>query len=273
MADKHWTLDDIPWHAFEPAKVDPELLCIVKAASLVEYNGGDYARYLRNIFADDEEFRAAAIIWAREEVQHGEALGRWAKLADPSFDFEASFKRFTDGYSIPVDSTDSVRGSRSGELVARCIVETGTSSYYAALGEASEEPVLKAICKKIAADELCHYKLFYGYLKRYLEKENIGRLRRLMVALSRIRESEDDELAYAYYAANAGDVVYDRERWCKEYRRLAYGYYRPHHVERAVKMGFKAAGLSPQSRLARYVSSGAFRLIKRRHAEDLRAAA
>ena len=273
MADKHWTLDDIPWGDFDPSKVDPELIRVVKAASLVEYNGGDYARYLRNIFADDEVFRDEAINWAKEEVQHGEALGRWAKLADPSFDFDAAFKRFTDGYSIPVDSTDSVRGSRSGELVARCIVETGTSSYYAALGEASEEPVLKAICKKIAADELCHYKLFYSYLKQYLEKEKIGRFRRLLVALSRIRESEDDELAYAYYAANGSEESYDRERWCAEYRRLAYGFYRPHHVERAVKMGFKAAGLSPQSRLARYVAGGAFRLIKWRHAEDVRAAA
>ena len=273
MADKHWTLDDIPWGDCDPSKVDPGLVRVVKAASLVEYNGGDYAHYLRNIFADDEEFRIEAIAWAKEEVQHGEALGRWAKLADPSFDFDAAFKRFTDGYKIPLEATDSVRGSRSGELVARCIVETGTSSYYAALGEASEEPVLKAICKRIAADELCHYALFYGYLKRYLEKERIGRLRRLLVALARIGESEDDELAYAYYAANAGEEAYDRKRWSGEYRDRAYGFYRQHHIERAVKMGFKAAGLSPQSRLARYVAGSAFRFMKWRRNEVMQAAA
>ena len=27
-----WTLDDIPWDRFEPAKVDPDLVPIVKAA-------------------------------------------------------------------------------------------------------------------------------------------------------------------------------------------------------------------------------------------------
>jgi hypothetical protein len=91
-----------------------------------------------------------------------------------------------------------------------CIVEVGTSSYYMALSEGAEEPVLKAICLKIAADEFRHYKLFYTHLKRYLERDGVGRLRRLMVALGRIHETEDDELAYAYYAANAPDEAYPR---------------------------------------------------------------
>ena len=96
-----------------------------------------------------------------------------------------------------------MRGSRAGELVARCIVETGTSSYYTALMEAADEPVLKEICRNIAADEHRHYKLFYDHLRRYLTAEKIGRWRRVAVAISRMRESEDDELSYAYFAATA----------------------------------------------------------------------
>ena len=183
MTGNTWTLDDIPWARFDRSKVDPELLKIVKAAGLVEYNGGDYASYLCNVFHDDPSFQDAANAWAVEEVQHGKALGRWAQLADPSFDFEAAFTRFTDGYKLPLDAQASVRGSRTGELVARCIVEVGTSSYYSALGEATDEPVLRAICRHIAADEFRHYKLFYTHLKRYLEAERIGRLRRILVAL------------------------------------------------------------------------------------------
>ena len=264
MADKHWTLDDIAWDRFDPAKVDPEHLKIVKAASLVEYNGEDYARYLCNVFPDDEAFQATAWGWAKEEVQHGLALGRWAELADPTFDFEASVARFRAGYSIPVEAGASVRGSRSGELVARCIVEVGTSSYYSALREASEEPVLREICKKIAADELRHYKLFYTYLKRYLEAEGIGRVRRVLVALGRVGESEDDELAYAYHAANGGEGPYDRKRNAAAYARRAYDCYQPRHVERAVAMGFKAAGLAPQGRMARIAGGLAYRFIRYR---------
>ena len=169
-----WTLDDIPWHRFDPSKVDPGLLRLVKAASLVEPNGADYAHYLCNVFADDPAFQAAARRWGGEEIQHGQALGRWAELADPGFDHEAARRRFTEGFRVELDAARSVRGSRAGELVARCIVETGTSSYYSALGEAAEEPVLKAICARIAADEIRHYRLFHDHLERYLAREGLG---------------------------------------------------------------------------------------------------
>jgi len=39
----YWTLDDISWDRFDRSKVDPELLKVVKAASLVERNARDYA--------------------------------------------------------------------------------------------------------------------------------------------------------------------------------------------------------------------------------------
>ncbi|NIA68285.1 ferritin-like domain-containing protein [Pelagibius litoralis] len=247
MAVSHWNLDDIPWQAFDRTKVDPELVKIIKAASLVEYNGGIYADYLCNVFPDDAAFQSAAKLWAREEVQHGAALAKWASLADESFDFDASFQRFRDGYQITVDAPQSVRGSRSGELVARCIVEVGTSSYYASIASIAEEPVLKAICRNIAADELRHYKLFYTHLKRYLEHEQIGRWRRLAVAVSRVGESEDDELAYAFYAANEHQRPYCRKLHGRAYMKRAYACYQLGHVRRAVSMTFKAAGLNPQN--------------------------
>ena len=73
-----WTLDDIPWDRFDPSRVDPELVRIVKAASLVEHNGAAYAHHLCRIFADDPEFQGTARRWGEEEVQHGRALARWA---------------------------------------------------------------------------------------------------------------------------------------------------------------------------------------------------
>ena len=247
---RHWTLGDIPWAEFDAAKVDRDIVKVVKAAAMVEHNGGDYARYLCSVFHDDPEFQLVSRQWAEEEVQHGRALAAWARLADPSFDFDAGFKRFTDGFKIETGAKASIRGSRAGELVARCIVETGTSSYYAALKDAAAEPVLKEICRNIAADELRHYKLFYDHLRRYLTHEKIGRWKRLAVVISRMRESEDDELAYAYYAANEPATArYDRRRYSKAYARRAYGYYRPSHVERGVAMALKAAGLTPNGRL------------------------
>jgi len=268
-----WTLDDIPWERFDRSKVDPEILRIVKAASLVEQNGGDYSVYLCNVFADDADFQAVARRWGAEEIQHGQALGRWAMMADPEFDHGAASARFTAGFRVPLDAAQSVRGSRAGELVARCIVETGTSSYYTALAEATSEPVLKAICQHIAADELRHYKLFYTHLRRYLAADRIGVWRRLKVALGRIVESEDDELAYAYYAANEKDGPYDRRRFVRAYARRAYAFYRRHHVERGMAMILKAVGLKPNGRLNPVLSRLAWRFMRHRIARLERAAA
>jgi rubrerythrin len=262
---RHWTLTDIPWQDFDPARVDSEILKVIKASAMVERNGSDYGTYLCNVFKDDPEFTSVAIAWAQEEIQHGQALAMWAERADPSFNFDAGFKRFTDGYKIPLDAKASVRGSRAGELVARCIVETGTSSWYTALMEATDEPVLKEICRNIAADEHRHYKLFYDHLRRYLKLEGIGRLRRLLVALGRLRESEDDELAYAYFAATTpAGTVYDRKRFSNAYARRAFAFYRPRHVERGMAMALKAAGLKANGRLHGFLSRLGFWFLSSR---------
>ncbi len=263
-----WTLDDIPWHRFDPNKVDAGLLRLVKAASLVEANGADYAHYLCNVFADDPAFQEAARRWGGEEIQHGLALGRWAALADPGFDHEAARRRFTAGFRVKLDTEHSVRGSRAGELVARCIVETGTSSYYSALGEAAEEPVLKAICARIAADEIRHYRLFHDHLERYLAREGLGLWRRLRIALGRIAESEDDELSFAYHAANEAALPYDRRRAAREYGRRAAALYRRHHVEHAVALLFRAVGLKRGGALDALAAGLAWRALRRRASRE-----
>jgi rubrerythrin len=269
---KHWTLDDIPWASFDRAKIDPELIKIAKAASLVEANGEDYAAYLCNVFNDDPAFQRITIDWAREEVQHGAALARWARLADPDFDFDAALARFKAGFRIPIEAVASIRGSRSGELVARCIVETGTFSHYTALMEASDEPVLKEICRNIAADELRHYKLFYTHMKRYLAKERIGVMRRIAVAIGRLLESEgDDELAFAYYAANGTGEAYNRRRSADAYMRRAYGFCHDHHVQRGIAMVLKAAGLTPNGRLNAWLTRLACYFVRTRQARLVRA--
>jgi hypothetical protein len=109
-------------------------------------------------------------------------------------------------------------------------------------------------------------------MNRYLDRDGIGRLRRLAVVLGRINESEDDELAYAYYAANApADAPYDRRRYSRAYACRAYGIYRPSHVERAVAMCFKAAGIDGKQGLRRFLSGLTYRLISTRAARLARA--
>jgi hypothetical protein len=262
---KHWHIDEVPWDRFDRTKVDPAVVPLVKAAAMVERNGTDYAIYLNRVFHDDPDFRAAADNWALEEVQHGEALGKWAMLADPGWDFRAAFDRYRAGYHVPIDVDASIRGSRTGELIARCMVETGTSSYYTALADAAAEPVLQQISRLIAADEFRHFKLFYDHMRRYLGREHIGMLRRLRIAGGRITESEDDELAFAYHCGNEPtDRPYDHGRCISAYMSGAMSVYRFRHIERGMGMIFKAVGLPPRGRLSGVSSSLAWRLLQRR---------
>jgi rubrerythrin len=271
---KHWRIDELAWDMFDPSLVDPEVLLLVKAASVVERNGTDYATYLKNVFTDDPDFRLAADNWSVEEVQHGDALGRWAMLADPTWDYPAAFERYRASYSVPIEVDASVRGSRTGELIARCMVETGTSSFYTALADSTEEPVLKAVCKQIAADEYRHFKLFYDHMRRYLKRERIGVLRRTRIALGRVTESEDDELAFAFHCTNEPPgMAYDHERCIAAYMSRAMGFYRRGHLDRAVGMIFKTIGFTPHGRICRTASRLAFVALQRRQRRFVRVAA
>ncbi len=262
---KHWRLEDVAWSAFDRTLVDPAVIPLVKAAAMVERNGSDYAVYLNGVFRDDPDFCAAADAWALEEVQHGDALGTWAMLADPDWDYDAAFARYRAGYRINLDADASIRGSRTGELIARCMVETGTSSYYSALGEATQEPVLRLICRQIAADEFRHFKLFYDHMRRYLGRENLSFLRRLRVAAGRVTESEDDELAFAFHCGNeSAEIGYDHRRCLAAYMSGAIGFYRFHHVERGMGMIFKAVGLPPRGRLSELSARLAWQMLQRR---------
>jgi hypothetical protein len=275
----HWTLDHIKWDEFDRSKVDPLLLKAVKAASLVEYNALDYVEYLDAVFKGDAVTLAEVKRWGWEEVQHGEALGRWAEMADPSWSFKDAFARFKAGYKPPhfENPNGSIRGSRVGELIARCVVECGTSSYYTALRDEAAEPVLKQIAHMIASDEFKHYRLFYDLMAKQPEARP-GFFKRLWIAVTRVQEAEDDELASAFYYANVAkadeaQVKYDRKLYARLYEQHASRFYREQHIRSAVSMAAKAVGeFHPDSRVVRWTGGAAWRLFKWR-AKPVEAAA
>jgi rubrerythrin len=199
----HWTIESLPWEEFELTKVSPDLLAFAKAASLVEANGDKYIGYLHQLFPNDPEIRQDIERWGFEETQHGRALRAWAEKADPSFNYDEAMKIYLRTFKFP---DAPIRGSQAMELVSRCAIETGTSSFYTAMRDASSEPVFRELCRRIAGDELRHYHLFYNYLQKgYMQ--DVSRWSRLKMLLKRSMEVTDEELCYAYAAANLGEVV------------------------------------------------------------------
>jgi hypothetical protein len=154
--------------------------------------------------------------------------------------------RFRQTYRLPTHVRASVRGSRARELVARCVVETGTTTYYSALRDAAREPVLKEICRRLAGDEVRHYQLFLHHLNsRYARKDGLTFTQRLHTIWQRIGELDDPELTLAYFAANHGETftlkfVDDYSRfYMSEVTRL----YRLRHFMTSVFMLSKVLGV------------------------------
>jgi hypothetical protein len=264
-----WTAEDIPWSRFDPAALDPATLKVVKAAALVERAGDDYARFLGRVFRAHPDVLPLLAAWGEEEARHGLVLGRYAALADPGFDFPLRCRRFRDGYRVARERPGTVRGSLSGELVARCIVETGTSSLYSALADATAEPVLRAICRRIAGDEFRHYAMFRRLRRGLGRGERVPLPRLVVAAAGRIRELDDDELAFAWHVANdPPGAAYDRRRSARACAAGIFRHYRDRHVERAVAMILKAVGLDARGWLA----AAARRFARRRLARLARAA-
>ena len=264
----HWTLDTIAWDKFDRSKLDPKLLKLMKAASLVEYNATDYVEYLRKVFSNDPKMMVVLERWGTEEVQHGAVLGRWAEIADPTFNFQEAFARFRKAYKPAhfVNADGSVRGSRIGELIARCVVECGTSSGYTALRDAAEEPVLKQIASLVAADEFAHYRLFLDLMQIQPEAKP-SLWRRLWIAATRVSETEDDELAMAYYCANVPanrehEIKYDRNACNQAYQSAMFRLYRPAHIERAVAMTGRAIGLRPDSSFIKLTARALWQFVR-----------
>lgn len=263
-----WTIDDIPWEQFDRSKLKPWMIEAIKSAALVEYNAPDYVTYLKRIFPDPD-FHPIVEQWGREESQHGRVLGRWAELADPTFKLDEAFARFRAGYRpahFESQETTSVRGSRRGEMIARCVVESGTSSYYTAIKEATEEPVLKQIAARIAADEYRHYRLFYETLHSQPEPE-LPYWKKLLIAIGRVTESDDDEISFAHYCATVppdqvATTPYVRSAHSRASFRLTVLIYRRKHIQKLIQMVAKAVGADPQGSLVKIAGAAIWRMLR-----------
>jgi hypothetical protein len=250
VARRHWSLGDIPWHAIRHDDVAQakELFYLVASASLMESATDLYTENLIEYFADDKEVTSwLENCWLPEELQHGEALRRYVQVAWPDFDWEPARERFVEEFKPFCDI--ALEPTRSLEMVSRCVVETGTASYYRTLSRASPEPVLALLTRHIAEDEVRHYKHFYRYFRKYRDRETLSRVAVLPALWRRLRMTGGDDsyivLKHVYSTHHPGEPfdigVYRRVR--RECRSLL----RDHvPLDMSMRMILKPLGLGPR---------------------------
>jgi hypothetical protein len=248
---RHWSLDDIPWQAIdrEAAGRSVALFYIVAAASLMESATDLYTANLIEHFGRDPEITAwLEASWLPEELQHGRALHRYVETAWPDFPWERVRERFVEEFRPFCD--EALEASHSLEMASRCVVETGTASFYTGLSRASPEPVLSLLTRRIASDEVRHYKHFYRFFRKYREMEQPRRSAVAPALWRRIRMTGGEDrlivLKHVHEARRPGSPfdnrVYREVR--RQSRRLMR---RDFPVEMGVRMLLKPLELGPRS--------------------------
>lgn len=251
----HWHIDDIPFYLIEPASLhaNADLFYLLAAASFVEITSDLYTRTLLEYFEHDAQIGSwLRDTWQLQELQHGAALRRYVTRVWPEFDWGGAYARFYDEYSLYC-KPELLAPTRTLELVARCVVETGTASLYTMIHALSAEPVLRQLVHLIRDDEVHHYRHFYHAYVRY---RGLAPARRRDVARTLFRrvrtvDNEDAYLSFkhVYLARHPAEtqVKSAYKAFRKRLVRLARRYY-PYDM--AAKMFLKPLGLNPRLRHA-----------------------
>jgi hypothetical protein len=202
---RRWDLADIDFAAIDRPAIEGDALTqrIVFLASLIETGSDLYAGNLAAYFAGDPDLaRWLARAWEPEEVQHGQALRAYVEHVWPGIDWQRAYDAFFTRYS-PTCTMDLLEPTRTLELAARCMVETGTAALYGALHRHAREPVLKDLAARIYADEVRHYKYFYRHFRRYQSRERHSRWRIARTLFKRLRETRTGDGYHAFLGMSA----------------------------------------------------------------------
>jgi hypothetical protein len=190
-----WRIDDLDFSRIDRHRVrnDENTFYLVACASFVESGSDLYTENLLALFGDNPEVSAwLREQWEVEELQHGRALRAYVEHVWPEFDWQRAYDNFLAEYA-GYCKVELLEPTKALELVARCVVETGTSTYYRALSRSVNEPVLQDLAARICNDEVNHYKHFYQYFRQYREREGIGRSRVLATLSRRTLEMRNED--------------------------------------------------------------------------------
>ncbi|OYW15126.1 MAG: hypothetical protein B7Z46_01155, partial [Hydrogenophilales bacterium 12-64-6] len=205
VAPHPWSIEQIAFDRIAHERIAHEetWFHVLAAASFVESLADLYTHNLLDHMAGDAE--ASQWLrerWEPEELQHGRALRRYVETVWPAFDWQTAFDGFCTDYR-PYCKAELLEPTRALEMVARCVVETGTAGLYGLLQQISPEPVLATLVGHIRDDEVGHYKYFYHAFLRYRERERPSRWQVARVIRQRLGEIGQEDAYLALKNAHA----------------------------------------------------------------------
>ena len=203
-----WRVEDIDFSVANKklSVEDPVMLWLAIAASFTESASDIYTGNLVAYFGDDAEISAwLASHWEPEELQHGRAFRAYVAAVWPQFDWDTAFAAFLVDYS-KLCSIEVLGPTRSLELASRCVIETGTSTLYRAVRDATKDSVLREITDHIQRDEVRHFKYFFDFFRRYQVAGGASRWAVAKMLLMRFKEIRDSDTICALKHIQSGCV-------------------------------------------------------------------
>lgn len=224
-----WNYQTIDYDAIDKARVaqDDYLFVLLTIASFVEITSDIYEENLSQFFSDSDETVAwFEGVWEPEEIQHGRALKKYINTVWPDFDWDTTYAGFREEYST-VCTVDAFEPTRAREMLARMIVETGTSTLYKAFlsyAEAIDEPILAQIVSNISKDEVRHFARFEEGFVYYNREEKLSRTELVKIMISRLSVASDEDIMIAYKHIRPGADFEAFRRSMKHFGKAHYPY-------------------------------------------------
>ncbi len=238
-----WNYKDIKYDKIDKSLIEDNnfLFNLLTIASFIEITSDVYDKNLSIYYKDNEEVvEWLNNTWKIEEIQHGKALKEYINYVWSNFDWEKSYKNFLKGY-IPLCKVDNLEDTKAKEMLARMVVETGTSTAYKAIAAYAKdlnEPILEQIAKNISKDEVYHYEKFEEIFKYYKDKEKLKNSEIVKILYKRAKDINNEDIKIAYEAINHSKSY---DNYMKDVKEFAKKYY-PYKM--AIKMFIRPLGLS-----------------------------
>ena len=209
----HWRVEDIAFDAIDHTAIEnnEDLFFLLMSASFIETGSDTYASNLAEHYSAWPEIAVwLKAHWEAEELQHGRALRAYVEAVWPDFPWQQAYDSFFSEYSKLCTMEELYPDPRL-EMVARCVVETGTTAYYHTLRDLSTEPVLSELLGNIRNDEVSHFKHFLKYFKELQDESPVGRARIAKALYGRLKElrESDSDVALRHVWAHKGSYFAD----------------------------------------------------------------
>ncbi|MET0441248.1 MAG: ferritin-like domain-containing protein, partial [Casimicrobiaceae bacterium] len=158
-----WNLDDdVPWHAFDPAKLSDEQAQTVKMNAITEWAALPATEMFLRDNRHDSDFCAFMSIWFYEEQKHALALIEYLRRFRPALvptEDELHAVRFEFDPAPPHET-----------LMMHFCGEIRLNHWYRRAAQWHTEPVIRRIYELISRDEARHGGAYLRFMRRAIER-------------------------------------------------------------------------------------------------------